>query len=209
MQNMIRGGAVIAALVVGVGCSSTAGDGSLAADGVILLVAPDLSGAAPEVVFASVPELLVTADGQVIFAAPAASASDGELLPDVWTQSITPAGLDVVRQALVEGVEPANQPELARLVGAELGSTQFYLPDRYRFRAVEFGSAAEFDDADTPLIPWPDTASIPLSSAGECATLPELEVGELFETAAAESAFVDDGIVYGLVAAQDWKGAPC
>jgi hypothetical protein len=107
------------------------------------------------------------------------------------------------------GEPPRTIEELRALAGPELGDVAYYFPETFRFAAVEFGPEAGFDAADTPLVEWPDTASIALADAVECTRLPELEVGEAFATAVQDSAFVDNGIIYGVVAAPDWPGAPC
>jgi len=176
---------------------------------VLLLVPGDHTNAVADVAFADVPELLITVDGQVIFGVPASAAVDGELVIDVWANQLTPTGIDMVRTSIDEGTAPDSPTALARLVGAELGSTKFLVPDTYRFRAIAVGPVDDFDNPDTPLVDWPDTASIALADAEGCTILPELEVGEAFETAAADSAFVDDGVVYGVVAAQNWPSAGC
>ncbi len=198
---------MIAALGAVGGCGESEA-GSLPSE-VVLLVESDVQGGHDQAVFAAVPEVLVTVDGAVIHAAPEEFAIRGELIPDVWVQTLSAEGVDVVQQAIDDGSAPTNMVDLRALVGAQLGSTEFYLPDAYRFRAVESGPESGFDDSDTPLIRWPDTVSVPLADAAACVILPEIEVGELFETAADGSAFVDDGIVYRVVAAQDWPGAPC
>ena len=176
---------------------------------VLLLVPGDHSDAVADVAFADVPELLITVGGQVIFGVPASAAVEGELVIDVLANQLTPAGIEMVRTSIDEGTAPDSPTALAELVGGELGSTKFLVPDTYRFRAVAIGPVDDFDDADTPVVDWPDAASASLADAEECTILPELEVGELFETAAADSAFVDDGIVYGVVAAQNWPSSEC
>ena len=196
---------VLAGAVAGCGSDEVASP----SPDVVLLIESDAADAPDDVKFAAVPEVLVTVDGLVIYAAPKEAAIQGELLPDVWVQTLSSDGVEMVRNAVAEGSAPGSLMDVQALVGAELGSTQYYLPDAYRFQAIEFGPESEFDDPATPLIPWPDTVSVGLMDAGECVTLSEIEVGEMFETAAAESAFVDDGIVYGVVASQDWPGAPC
>jgi hypothetical protein len=114
--------------------------------GVVLLVESDAAGAADAVEFAAVPEVLVTVDGRVIYAAPQEVAIRGELLPDVWVQTLSSDGVEMVRNAVDEGFAPGSLTDLQAFVDAELGSTQFYLPDAYRFQAIEFGPEAEFDD---------------------------------------------------------------
>jgi hypothetical protein len=207
MSTVQRVAALVVLAAAGASCGSD-NTGSLSPD-VVLLVESDTTGAPDDVVFAAVPEVLVTVDGVVIYAAPEEFAIQGELVPDVWVQTLSSGGVDIVSQAVDEGSAPTNMIELQALVGTELGPTQFLVPDVYRFQAVDLGPESEFDDPDTRLIPWPDTVSLELTDADACVRLPEIEVGELFETAAADSAFVDDGIVYGVVAAQDWPGAPC
>jgi hypothetical protein len=207
MSTVQRVAAVSALVAAGLSCGSD-NSGSLPPD-VVLLVESDTAGASDDLVFAAVPEVLVTVDGVVMYAAPEEFAVQGELIPDVWVQTLSSVGVDNVRQAVDEATAPTNLVELQALVGMDLGPTQFFAPDAYRFRAVELGPESEFDDSNTPLIQWPDTVSVSLTDAAACVRLPEIEVGELFETAGADSAFVDDGIVYGVVAAQDWPGAPC
>jgi len=201
------------ALAVGVvGCVSDSGGQSNSValpDGLILMVVPDLSAEPDDVVFAAVPDLLVTDDGRVIYQQPESYPDSGSLVADVWVQSITPDGIELVRAAADEGDAPHTIEELTALVGGALGDANFYFPDDFRFAAVALGPVGEFDDADTPLVEWPDAVSVPLSVATECTRLPELEVGEILVTAAENSLFVDDGIVYGVVAAPDWPGAPC
>ena len=202
-----RVGLLVALVGVVVSCASDPADPLPL--GVLLMVESDLTGAPADQVFAAIPELLVTVDGDVIYGAPSELAIQGELVPDVWVQPLSAAGIEMVRQAVADGSAPTSPVDLQDLVGAELGSMQFYLPDAYRLRAVELVAVSEFDDPDTPLIPWPDTVSVSLAAAAECIRLPEIEVGEVFETAAADSVFADDGVVYGVVVAQDWPGAPC
>ncbi len=200
---------VVAAVVEGCGASEAQPGPVEDAPDVVYLVMPDLSDVVPDVAFAAVPELLVTSDGRVISAAPAELAIAGELLPDVWVQHITPRGMSVLSEAIASPVPPRSIAELQDLLGAELGAADSFLPDRYRFRAIAAGRAEDFGDSASPILEWPETASIALADATECTRLPELEVGEAFETAAEDSAFIDDGIVYGVVAAPDWPGAPC
>lgn len=202
-------GAAIGAAIVGVSCGQSGDNVAELPPGVVHQVLADLADESDEVRFAAVPDLLVTEQGQVIYAAPEEVAIQGELLPDVWTNTITPAGLDAVRSAVDDGTAPVDIVELGVLVGDALGETQFYAPDRYRFAVIPIGEVDDFADPDTPLIRWPDFASISLAEVTGCRTLPELEVGEAFETAPQDAAFVDDGIVYGVLAAQDWTGAPC
>jgi hypothetical protein len=207
MGTVRRVAAVIVLAATGVSCGSDSTD-SIPPD-VVLLVESDTAGEHDDVVFAAVPEVLVTVDGVVIYAAPEQLAIQGELVPDVWVQTLSPVGVNAVSQAVDGGSAPTNLVDLQALLAQELGPPRFFAPEAYRFQAVELGPESEFDDPNIPLIPWPDTVSVPLTDAAACVRLPEIEVGELFETAAADSAFVDDGIVYGVVAAQDWPGAPC
>ena len=200
--------ALVAVLVI-VAAACGSGGSPSPVDGVVLSVLPDLSGEPDNVAFAAVPDLLVTDDGRVMYAAPDDFAIRGALVADVWVQTITPAGIESVRTALEAGDPPQNIGELTALAGRELGNVDRYIPETFRFAAIEFGPAASFDDSDTPVVLWPETASLPLSAAADCTRLPELEVGEVFVTAAEGSAFVDNGIVYGVLAAPDWPGAPC
>ena len=196
-------------LVIAGACGSGADGPSGQADGVVLSVLPDLSDEPVDVVFAAVPDLLVTNDGRAIYAAPAGFAILGALVPDVWVQQISPAGVEVVRESVAAGEPPQNIAELTALAGPELSDVERYFPETFRFAAIEFGPATNFDDSDTPLVQWPDTASIRLSETVDCTRLPELEVGEAFATAAQSSAFVDDDTIYAVMAAPDWPGAPC
>lgn len=158
----------------------------------------------------SVPELLVTDDGDVIMRAPTEFASQGELLPDLWTQTITPAGIAALRRAAgsLGGFDEGrfdDGRDLATVVGAgELGAIGFYLPAEYLFAAMPTTPVA-----DRPVLEWPERLSVRLADASTCTRLPESDVGELFETAAAGSLFADDGIVYDVVVQQGWPGADC
>lgn len=194
-----------------VGCGSSGADSTSPSlpPGLVLLADAPAAGVADEELFAVVPDLLVTVDGLVIYAAPEEVAVQGELLPDIWVQELTPDGVDTVRRLVEAGSGPTDRVALQALVGAELEPPRTYLPDAYRFRAVEVGPESDGIDPNTPLIPWPDAVSTPLASASGCLVLPEIEVGELFETAAAGSLFVDEGIVYSVVAVHDWPAAPC
>lgn len=207
VDTVRRIGAVITLAAAVVSCGSDEADS--VPPGVLLLVESDLTGTTAGQAFAAVPELLVTVDGTVMYGAPEGLAIQGELLPDLWVHTLSPGGVEFVRQSVEDGSAPTRLGDLLVLVGSELGPTQFYLPDSYRFRAVEVGLASDFDDPDTQIIEWPDTVSVALADAAECVSLPEIEVGEVLETAAADSVFVDDGVVYTVVAAQDWPGAPC
>ncbi len=201
--------AIVIALGV-VGCSGGTGSPSTPpGEGVLLQVVPDLSEEPPDVAFAAVPDLLVIDDGRAFYAAPDEFAFQGTLVPDVWVAELSPGGVEMVREAIAAETPPLTIDELSALVGAELADVERYSPESFRFAAVEIGLVDDFDDPDTPLLEWPDSASIPLADAATCSRLPELEVGEVFVTAAENSAIVDDGIVYGIVAAQDWPGAPC
>lgn len=205
-----RGLSVIALALGIVGCSGSAGSHpSSADDGVVLQVVPDASGQSDDVRFAAVPDLLVTDDGRAIYAPPAEYAVDGALVPDVWVAAVSPAGVELVRDAVHAGGPPQNIDELSTLVGSELADVDYYVPEIYRFAAVEFGPAANFDARDTPVLRWPKAASVALADAAACTRLPELEVGEVLVTAAENSVFLDDGVIYGVVAAPDWPGAPC
>lgn len=191
------------------GCGTDDASGGSNDPNTLVFVGADLDDAVPDVAFAAVPDLLVTVSGDVIYAAPDEFAIEGELLPDVWITELGADGAEAVRRAIDAGDAPATPTDVFALVGDDVGPTNHYLPVGYRFRAIEIGPVASFDATGTPLVEWPATASISLADAGDCTILPELEVGEAFETAAADSAFVDGGIVYGVVAAQDWPGAPC
>lgn len=177
--------------------------------GVVLEVVPDLSGEPDDVAFAAVPDLLVTEDGRAIYAAPDEFAIQGALVPDVWVQEISSVGVELVRASISTGEPPQNIGALTALAGPELGDVDRFFADTFRFVAIEVGPVASFDDPDTPIVEWPGAASLALADASECTRLPELEVGEAFVTAAEDSVFVDRGIVYGVVAAPDWPGAPC
>jgi len=212
--------AIVAAVLAGCG-SDSSGGGDLGdgggrpgeavsnTEGVVLSVLPDLSNEPLDVVFAAVPDLLVTDDGRVIYAPPERYAARGELVADVWVQAISPEGVEQVRDAIAAGDPLDDIADLTTLVGPALGGVERYLPDAFRFAAIEIGPVAEFHDADTPLVEWPDTASVALADVDGCVRLPELEVGEAFATAAENSAFVEDGVIYGVVAAPVWPGAPC
>ena len=91
------------------------------------------------------------------------------------------------------------------MVGAEnLGPLGFYLPDAYLFTAIPVA-----EPVDAPVLAWPARASVALGEVAACQRLPESEVGEAFETAAAGSLFDDGGVLYRILAKQAWPGATC
>jgi hypothetical protein len=85
-----------------------------------------------------------------------------------------------------------------------LGPVEFFLPLEYLVVAVPRPAPA-----DAPLLQWPAAVSVRLAGAGACVRLPQLEVGELFETAAEGSFFEDAGVTYDVFAKQAWPGATC
>ena len=103
---------------------------------------------------------------------------------------------------------PEDLAALSAVVGDELGDVSFFLPDRYDCVARVLGPAQAFSESENPLIDWPQNASRRLRDEG-CFSLPDVEVGELFETAAADSVFVDDGFVYVVNARLAWPGLAC
>jgi hypothetical protein len=173
-------------------------------DGVAVAVFRDRSGESKAAQFQDVPVLLVSDDGVAYMDPPVEFAVTGELLPDVWVQSMTPAGLDQLRVGDDVG-DDFVPDQLGELVGAEnLGPLEFYLPDAYLFTATPVA-----EPGDAPMLVWPATASIALADVSACERLPESEVAEAFETAAAGSLFEDGGVLYRVLAKQAWPGATC
>ncbi|MGK0274370.1 MAG: hypothetical protein ACI9N0_000746 [Ilumatobacter sp.] len=185
-------------------CGSSADEGAELPDGVAVAVVRDRSGESEAAQFHDVPLLLVSDDGVAYMDPPVEFAVTGELLPDVWVRSMTPVGLS---QLLVgDGVGGDFVPDqLGELVGVEnLGPLEFYLPDAYLFTATPVA-----EPGDAPVLVWPATASIALADVSACERLPESEVGEAFETAAAGSLFEDGGVLYRVLVKQAWPGATC
>ena len=56
---------------------------------------------------------------------------------------------------------------------------------------------------------WPADASLRLADAGECATIPTGEVGDLFAGANQLTFFADDGITYQLTVKPQLPGDSC
>lgn len=193
---------VIAALISA--CGTSADESAALPNGVAVAVFRDRSGESEAAQFHDVPLLLVSDDGAAFMDPPVESVVAGTLLPTVWVQSMTPAGLDQLRSG--EGVAEDFVPDqLGDLIGAEnLGPIEFYLPDAYLFTATPVT-----EPGDAPVLVWPATASIALRNASGCERLPENEVGEAFETAAAGSLFDDNGMLYRVLAKQAWPGATC
>lgn len=227
-------------------------------DDVVLLVTVDGGPDQPEPPFTP-PVLAVTGAGEIVRRAPPEAAAAGQFLTTVWTQTITPTGIERLLAAARDSglftertydadIEPAGAPtttvrimtdegtwthravalgtepgeevtaERRALLDAverflrleltagptELGQLEFYLPDEYLFRATPVDTAGQ-----RPVVAWSEFASIPLAEATSCRRLPEPEVGELFETAAAGSLIDDGGQLYDVVAVQAWPGAEC
>jgi hypothetical protein len=185
-------------------CGSPADERAVLPDGVAVAVFRDRSGESEAAQFHDVPVLLVSDDGVAYMDPPVEFAIQGELLPDVWVQSMTPVGLDQLR--LGDGVGGDFMPDqLGELVGVEnLGPLEFYLPDAYLFTATPVA-----EPGGAPVLVWPATASVALADVSACERLPEGEVGEAFETAAAGSLFDDGGVLYRVLAKQAWPGATC
>ena len=197
---------LLAAAALTAACSSD-GQAVEYPDGVALLVNDGDESRASNTLLA--PALLVvTDDGRVIYSAPAGQARAGLLLADVWEQSLTTAGVALVDEAVARGAAPEDLAALSTVVGDELGDVSFFLPDRYDYVARVLGPAQDFSESENPVIDWPQNASRRLRDEG-CFSLPDVEVGELFETAAADSVFVDDGFVYVVNARLAWPGLSC
>lgn len=195
---------VVTAAVLIAGCGSSTGESTSLPDGVAVAVSRDRSAESAASQFHDVPVLLVTDDGVAYMDPPAEFAATGELLPEVWIQAVAPAGVEQLRSGDLVG-DDFVPDQLIELVGAEnLGPLEFYLPDAYLFMATPIEEAG-----DAPLLEWPGTASIPLADVSACERLPESEVGEAFETAAAGSVFEDSGVLYRILAKQAWPGASC
>lgn len=230
------------------------------ADDIVLQISVHSGSEQPDQRF-SPPVVLVTGAGVVVRAAPDGAEVEGQFLPTVWTQTITPAGIeglleiardgglfadraydaDVVatdqptttvtlttddgswthiahalgtggptpgveltpeRQALHDVVERLRAIDSA--VDAEaLGEVEFYFPDEYLFLATPAAAATG------AVVPWTEFASVALADASTCQRLPEVEVGEVFVTAASGSVFDDEGQLYEVVAVPVWPGADC
>lgn len=210
-----------------------------------------------EAAFQSPPRLVVSGDGEAVMQAPAAVAVQGQLLPDMWSLTITPAGVEQLLAAarkaglladrdydapqnladastatvtitttngswtheayalgLVEDDDPDRQAlhmfvrSAVNVVGvveaSEVGQLQFYLPEEYLFAARPIESAG-----DAPVRAWPAASNVQLADASDCERRSEIEVGEVFETAAAGTLFTDGGVLYEVFAKQAWPGATC
>jgi hypothetical protein len=194
----------VGAAVLFSACGSSADEGAELPDGVAVAVFRDRSGESEAAQFHNVPVLLVSIDGFAYMDPPVESVFAGKLLPDVWVQSMTPVGL--AQLGLGDGVGGDFVPaRLGELVGAEnLGPLAVYLPDAYLFTATPVA-----ESGDAPVLAWPARASIALGDVAACQRLPESEVGEAFETAAAGSLFDDGGVLYRILAKQAWPGATC
>ncbi len=227
------------------------------ADDVVLLVTVDGGSDQPDPRFTP-PILAVTGAGEVVRRAPPEAAAAGQFLATVWTQTITPTGIERLlaaarddglfadrsydadieiadqatttvrvvtddgswthrayalgaesgdvspeRRALRDAVERFLRLEQSAGPG-ELGPLEFYLPAEYLFQAAPVDEAGE-----RPVVVWSEFATVALADAATCQRLPELEVGEVFETAAAGSLIEDDGTLYDVVAVQAWPGSSC
>jgi hypothetical protein len=194
----------VAAAVLISACGWPVDESAALPDGVAVAVFRDRSGESEAAQFHDVPVLFVSDDGVAYMDPPVEFASTGELLPDVWVQSMTPVGVDRLRSG--DGVGDDFVPDqLVELVGVEnLGPLAVYLPEAYLFSATPVA-----EPGDAPVLAWPATASIALGDVAACQRLPESEVGEAFETAAAGSLFDDGGVLYRILAKQAWPGATC
>jgi hypothetical protein len=111
------------------------------------------------------------------------------------------------RARLAEFVALAT--DLAAAVGEdELGPEEPYESETYRIRATVVDDTSGFDIEPT-VVDWPETASVRLTDATQCAVVPVDEVVDLFAEATQLTFFREDGVVYQVSAVPALPGDSC
>ena len=113
---------------------------------------------------------------------------------------------DPARQALADFVAAATGDWLYG-PNPEVGPQEQFQSEHFLIRASEVGDYA--GDIEPTVVDWPADASVRLADAGECATIPTAEVGELFASANQLTFFAEGGITYQLTVKPQLPGDGC
>ena len=113
---------------------------------------------------------------------------------------------DPARKALADFVAAATGDWLYG-PNPEVGRQEPFQSEHFLIRASEVGDYT--GDIEPTVVEWPADASLRLADAGECATIPAAEVGDLFAGANQLTFFADDGITYQLTVKPQLPGDSC
>ena len=113
---------------------------------------------------------------------------------------------DPARKALADFVAAATGDWLYG-PNPEVGPQEQFQSEHFLIRASEVGDYT--GDIEPTVVDWPADATVRLADAGECATIPTAEVGELFAGANQLTFFAEDGITYQLTVKPQLPGDAC